>query len=394
MQKHSDEALVAYLDDELDSTERRHVEAWLEADPAVRDRLAALAQSTDLARSAYADIVNEPVPARLIAAARGETSQAGRRKPRSWSCGRAGPPRRRPYRRWHIGLAAAAGLFGIVFGGAGTYFGMGLFNRAKPRRRDRLAAVAANNIWLDNAAGYYKLTVNAGDNMLVDVPASNDTARRCRRSARACRSRCGLPDLKPWGLSFRGARLVVVDGRPAAQLVYVTDNKAIGPLTLVIGASKQPDIAPTFERRQDVNLLYWRHPGPRLCARRPGRYRLSLGHRQRRRLAARRDLASRRADTSGGPPRGRPNPSPLRPIFRKGNPSFAQRRANLYASANRSFSGGEADGRHAHLWTLCRDPLRPDDAGAAGRLSLADRDARPAARARTRSMCTTPSWPR
>ena len=40
MQKHSDEALVAYLDDELDSTERRHVEAWLDADPAVRDRLA------------------------------------------------------------------------------------------------------------------------------------------------------------------------------------------------------------------------------------------------------------------------------------------------------------------------------------------------------------------
>ena len=70
-----------------------------------------------------------------------------------------------------------------------------------------------------------------------------------------------LPDLKPWGLSFRGARLVVVEGRPAAQLVYVTDNKAIGPLSLVIGASKQPDVAPTFDHRQDVNLLYWRHQG-------------------------------------------------------------------------------------------------------------------------------------
>ena len=70
-----------------------------------------------------------------------------------------------------------------------------------------------------------------------------------------------LPDLKPWGLTFRGARLVVVEGRPAAQLVYGTDNKAIGLLTLVIGASKQPDIPPTFDRRQDVNLLYWRHQG-------------------------------------------------------------------------------------------------------------------------------------
>ena len=70
-----------------------------------------------------------------------------------------------------------------------------------------------------------------------------------------------MPDLKPWGLTFRGARLVVVEGRPAAELVYVTDNKAIGPLTLVIGASKQTDISPTFDRRQDVNLLYWRHQG-------------------------------------------------------------------------------------------------------------------------------------
>ena len=74
MQKHSDEALVAYLDGELDPAERCHVEAWLDADPAVRDRLSALAQSADLVRSAYADIVNEPVPERLLAAARGESA--------------------------------------------------------------------------------------------------------------------------------------------------------------------------------------------------------------------------------------------------------------------------------------------------------------------------------
>jgi len=58
-----------------------------------------------------------------------------------------------------------------------------------------------------------------------------------------------------------GARLVVAEGRPAAQLVYTTDNKAIGPLTLTIGSSKEPDISPTLARRQDVNLLYWRHQG-------------------------------------------------------------------------------------------------------------------------------------
>jgi anti-sigma factor RsiW len=264
MQKHSDEALVAYLDGELDDAERRHVEAWLEADPAVRDRLAALAQSADLVRGAYADIVNEPVPPRLIAAARG-TAAAAQLAPQEAEIlvlkresRVAAPP---PHRRWQLGLAAAAGLFGVVFGGAGTYFGMGLLNPVSPTPENQLAAAAATNIWLDNAAAYYKLTVNAGDNMLIDVPASSDTSEALQKISQSLPQQVRLPDLKPWGLTFRGARLVVVNGRPAAQLVYVTDNKAIGPLTLLIGASKQPDIPRTFDRRQDVNLLYWRHQG-------------------------------------------------------------------------------------------------------------------------------------
>jgi anti-sigma factor RsiW len=264
MQQHSDEALVAYLDGELDNDERRQVDAWLEADPAVRDRLMALAQAGELVRGAYADIVNEPVPHRLIAAARG-TEAAAQAAPQEAEIlvlkrpGRAAAPL--PDRRWQIGLAAAAGLFGVIFGGAGTYFGMGLLNPVSPAAERQLAAAAANNIWLDNAAGYYKLTVSAGDTMLIDVPASNDPREALQKISQSLPQQVRLPDLKPWGLTFRGARLVVVEGRPAAQLVYGTDNKAIGLLTLVIGASKQPDIPPTFDRRQDVNLLYWRHQG-------------------------------------------------------------------------------------------------------------------------------------
>ena len=261
MQRHSDEALVAYLDGELDDDERRHVEAWLEADPVVRERLAALAQSGDLLRGAYADIVDEPVPPRLIAAARGASGTTPQEaeilvlKRPGWAAITL------PARRWQIGLAAAAGLFGVIFGGVGTYLGMGLLNPANPAAERRVAAAAANAGWLDNAAGYYKLTVSAGDNMLIDVPASNDPREALQKISESLPPQLRVPDLKPWGLNFRGARLVVVEGRPAAELVYVTDNKAIGPLTLVIGASKQPDISPTFDRRQEVNMLYWRHQG-------------------------------------------------------------------------------------------------------------------------------------
>src|SRR3954453_6509485 len=261
MQKHSDEALVAYLDGELDPAERHHVEAWLDADPAVRDRLSALAQSADLVRRAYVDIVNEPVPERLLAVARGESAIP---HPSASAEILALPPRRavrpRPGRRQYIGLAAAAALFGLMIGSAGTYVGIGLLPRDNGAEQTQLAAAAAQRIWLDNAAASYRLAVNAGDGMLVDVPASNDPREALQRISQNV-PQMRLPDLKPWGLMLRGARLVTVDGRPAAQLVYVADDKALGPVTLVVSAAKQPDLSPTIERRQDVNLLYWRNQG-------------------------------------------------------------------------------------------------------------------------------------
>jgi anti-sigma factor RsiW len=259
MQKHSDEALVAYLDGELDSTERRHVDAWLEADPTARDRLAALARATELARNAYADVLTEPLPERLIAAARGETLAAGQQEAEILVLRPNTAAAQVRVRRWHIGLAAAAGLFGIIFGGAGTYVGMGLLNRGNPEADQKLIAATTNNLWLDNAAGYYKMAVNAGGNMLVDVPADKQDV--WQKISKDLSQQVRFPKLEPWGLNFRGARLIVVEGRPAAQLVYNTDNKEIGPLTLVIGASKQPDIAPSISKRQDVTLMYWRHAG-------------------------------------------------------------------------------------------------------------------------------------
>jgi anti-sigma factor RsiW len=258
MQKHSDEALVAYLDGELDADERAHVEAWLDADPAVRDRLLALADSATLLRNAFADFVAEPVPERLIVAARGETAQATEaeivvlRPPRPSPA----PP---PTSRWYVQLATAAGLFGLVVGGGVGYFGNSIMTPSRVPA-ERQLQTAATNTWLDNAAADYKLMVSTGD-ALVDVPANGDNGDVLQKVSQSLPQPVRLPNLQPWGLSFKGARLVVVDGRPAAQLVYNTDNKAIGPLALIIGSTKQPDIAPTFERRQDLNLLYWRHQG-------------------------------------------------------------------------------------------------------------------------------------
>jgi anti-sigma factor RsiW len=262
MQKHSDEALVAYLDGELDGEERGHVEAWLDADPAVRDRLLALAESAGLVRNAFADIVNEPLPERLLAAARGETAPAAAAASEAEIVmlrPSAANPAAVSSWRWHVQLAAAAGIFGLLVGVGAGYFGNGILAPAGGPG-NRSAETASLDNWLDNAAGNYKLMVSAGGS-LVDLPATGDNGEVLQKISQTLPQQVRLPDLKPWGLNFQGARLVVVEGRPGAQLVYTTDNKAIGPLTLIIGSTKEPDLAPTPGKRQDLNLLYWRHQG-------------------------------------------------------------------------------------------------------------------------------------
>jgi anti-sigma factor RsiW len=262
MQKRSDDRLIAYLDGEIEMAERREIEAWLDADPAAREKLAALAESANLVRLAFDEVMHEPLPDRLIAAARGETvsSEPGaqvlpfERRP--------GKGRTPAVQRWWIGLPVAASLFGLLLGGGVAYFSVAkLVPGGIGGKQPAVEVAAADNIWLDNAAGYFKLFVSAGDGAMIDVPATGDPREALQKISQSLPQEVRLPDLKPWGLNFRGARLVVAEGRPAAQLVYTTDNKAIGPLTLIIGSSKEPDVSPALARRQDVNLLYWRHQG-------------------------------------------------------------------------------------------------------------------------------------
>ena len=261
MPKRSDERLIAYLDGAVDVTERREVEAWLETDPVARDQLAALAKSASLARLAFDDVMHEPVPDRLLAAARGETVSSNN------------PTKIVPFKVWRgsarhgglrgswAGLPFAASLFGLLLGGSAAYLGVSKFMPGGlGGRPPAVEMAAADNAWLENAAGYFKLSASAGDG-LIDVPATSDPHEALQKIGQSVPQGVRLPDLKPWGLNFRGARLVVAEGRPAAELIFTTDNKAIGPLSLIIGSSKEPDAAPTLARRQDVNLLYWRHQG-------------------------------------------------------------------------------------------------------------------------------------
>ena len=233
MPRPSDEKLVAYLDGELAESERQEIAHRLERDAELRERAAHLGESAAMLRAAFDEVLREPVPERLLAAARGETGAVvdlAAVRAQRWK-------RVLGDSRWWIGAAAAASLAAFIIGfGVGGPAGPGIGG-----------AEMASDTFPDNLAGYYKRYVNVGP----DDGASFDKLPQNFR----------LPNLTPWGLDFQGARFLMVEGQPAMALVYVTDNKALGPVIVVVANSGKSDRTADFDRRGDINVLRWRHHG-------------------------------------------------------------------------------------------------------------------------------------
>src|SRR5262252_1424609 len=152
MQKRSDDRLIAYLDGEVDVAERREIEAWLDADPTARDKLSALTESAALVRSAFDEVMREPVPERLIAAVRGErVSVEPSAKILPFKRGRV-PGGAPAGRSWWLGLPlAAASLLGLLLGGAVSYLSVAkLLPGGIQGKQPAVEVAAADNLWLDN----------------------------------------------------------------------------------------------------------------------------------------------------------------------------------------------------------------------------------------------------
>jgi anti-sigma factor RsiW len=258
MQRPSDEMLVAYLDGEVDETTAVEIEACLERDPELRARLQILTESATQIRDAFEEILREPVPDRLMAAARGREPATD--EPRqgatilSFGARLASATARKGFanRRWGLGVAAAASLSFLMIGAGGGYLaGTGDVTI------DGVQPSSTTTSWLDNIAGYHNLLIssaNGAEGTVFDVPAGADSEKKLPSDVR-------IPDLKPWGLAFQGARKLVVEGKPAYQFFYTTDNKSLGAITITVTNTTKGDMSPTFDKRAGVNLLYWRHQG-------------------------------------------------------------------------------------------------------------------------------------
>ena len=72
----SDETLMAYADGEADAATCASVESAMREDPQIAQRVARHRAMREAMRGAFADVLREPVPDRLVAAARGRSSGA------------------------------------------------------------------------------------------------------------------------------------------------------------------------------------------------------------------------------------------------------------------------------------------------------------------------------
>lgn len=264
MNRVDDVMLMAYVDGEVDAVTAREIETSIAADSSVAARVQHLRASAVLARSAFTDVLHEPVPDRLVAALGGPVMGSGRSFDGIAPADAGAPAKVVPFakrsagsstpRRTVIGWAMAASLTALVVGyGAGS-----LYNHTpEPGGLQN----ASSDRWIDTIASYYNIyasSLSNKDKLLVDFSAE-DVPELEKWFGNKLNRKLGVPDLTSKGFTAQGGRLVLINSKPAAQFLYLSDKGEL--VELVIAFTDAPYMPAQMARRGDVNIVHWRDKG-------------------------------------------------------------------------------------------------------------------------------------
>jgi anti-sigma factor RsiW len=217
----SDEQLVAYLDDQLDSEQRRRIDAAIAEDSLLNLRLQWLARSSLPFKNAYDELVRQAPTERL----------------QSMLDTLPSPGRPAMNRRWFLAAAAGLVVCGVV---ADRLFLSWQSSSQKNSWRARVA---------DSMALYVPQT--------LDHLPSDEAAQRAQ--LRTIDARLGL-NLAPARLAlpraqFKRAQILEYDGVPIAQITWL--DPAHGPLALCVTRANSGSRPFAHERRRGLNVVYW-----------------------------------------------------------------------------------------------------------------------------------------
>ena len=277
--------LHAWLDGELPPERRAEVEAWLHAHPEEEVRVRLWAADADAIRAQLKDVLDEPVPERLLQTVmrRGPAlgTEAGSviatPAPRAF----ASTPERRSANASSWRWAAALAVFAI--GGA---VGAALMWRLQSAPSAAMASAAtdarAPGAWTQRAVVAHSVYVpEVRHPVEVDVVGKTPEESRAQEQhlSRWLTKRLDVPvklfDLHAQGFELVGGRLLPDASGPSAQLMYqaITPASADG----VVAASAGPATAPKparvtvylrkpdssmpaafrFEQQGELGMFYW-----------------------------------------------------------------------------------------------------------------------------------------
>ena len=214
-------ALHAFVDGELDGQEKHDIENLLLRDEAARRFVARLVQQKQALHSAFDGTLQEPVPARLLAAAQQRPAQN---------------------RASYFIAASMAGF--LVLGGALGYFAADHMAKYQAFDLPQIAYLAHQTF-----AGEVKHP--------VEVAASEQTHLQNWLSKRVGQP-IKIPDLTAQGYSLLGGRLLAESEGPAGQLMYETADKQ--RLTVFL-TENLGGVESALRLEQHGNLItcYWRN---------------------------------------------------------------------------------------------------------------------------------------
>jgi anti-sigma factor RsiW len=245
MTRVDDVMLMAYVDGEVDVATARQIEHAIGADPDIAARAKMFRESASLLRGAYSEPMHEEVPQRLVAALSPLAKQDNVIKL---------APRRSV--RQIVGWAMAASLAALVVGSGGTYW----YVSGNPPLADGMQIVSSDR-WLDHVSSFYDVyntELKKDDRLLVDFKADDIPELANWFSARLNRP-LSVPDLSAQGFHPQGGRLLIINGKPAAQFLYQSDaGELVGLAIATSGETYQPA---RTARRHNVNIVHWRNNG-------------------------------------------------------------------------------------------------------------------------------------
>ncbi len=261
MSRMDDVMLMAYVDGEVDAATAREIEAAMAADPAVAARAQRMRDGAAVTRAAFADVLHEPVPDRLVAALAGGGAGGAATAAAAANVVRLEPRRTATQAHGVMGWAMAAGLAALIVGySAGRYTGVVPTGDA-PVQVASTTPGGPGERWLDHVAGIYQVYTSSlaqKDKLLVDFSAE-DVPELEKYFGTKLNRKLAVPDLSARGFAPQGGRLLIIGGKPAAQFLYTS---ATGDLVaLVVAQSDAPYLPAQSDRRGDVNIVHWRNNG-------------------------------------------------------------------------------------------------------------------------------------